>query len=99
MKKIMVLGCPGSGKSIFAHALAEKTGIPLTPLDLICWRADGTHISCDAFDAHLSKIFTGDAFILDGDYSRTYEVRFSVADTVFKSLFGRTEPYSGSVHR
>ena len=29
MKRIMIIGCPGSGKSTFARGLAEKTGLPL----------------------------------------------------------------------
>ena len=35
MKKVIVIGCPGSGKSTFARALAEKTGLPLHYLDMM----------------------------------------------------------------
>ena len=34
MKKVIVIGCPGSGKSTFARALHNKTGIPLYHLDM-----------------------------------------------------------------
>ena len=80
--KILVLGCPGSGKSTLARALAARTGLPLVHLDNIWWRADGTHISRDAFDRALEGLLAGEKWVMDGDYSRTYEVRLRAADTV-----------------
>ena len=80
--RIIVLGCPGSGKSTFARALAARTGLPLIHLDSVWWRADGSHISRDEFDRALSALLAGEKWIMDGDYSRTYEVRLRAADTV-----------------
>lgn len=40
MKKVIVIGCPGSGKSTFVKALHEKTGLPLFHLDMMYWNAD-----------------------------------------------------------
>ena len=82
LNRIVVLGCPGSGKSTFARSLAAKTGLPLIHLDNYWWRADGTHISRDEFDLALSELLRGEKWIMDGDYSRTYEVRVRAADTV-----------------
>ena len=81
-QKIIILGCSGSGKSTFARALAAKTGLPLIHLDNVWWRADGTHISREDFDRTLSELLRGEKWIMDGDYSRTYEVRVRAADTV-----------------
>ena len=50
-QKIIVIGCSGAGKSTFARALAEKTGLPLCHLDLIWHRADKTHITREEFEA------------------------------------------------
>ena len=80
--RIIVLGCPGSGKSTFARALAARTGLPLIHLDSVWWRADGSHISRDEFDRALAELLAGEKWIMDGDYSRTYEVRLRAADTV-----------------
>ena len=80
--RIIVLGCPGSGKSTFARALAARTGLPLIHLDSVWWRADGSHISRAEFDRALSELLAGEKWIIDGDYSRTYEVRLRAADTV-----------------
>ena len=79
--RILVLGCPGSGKSTFARLLAAKTGLPLIHLDNLWWRADGTHIPREEFDRALDDLFRGEKWIMDGDYSRTYEVRLRAADT------------------
>ena len=80
--KILVLGCPGSGKSTFARRLQEKTGMPLICLDNLWWRTDGSHISRAEFDRALSELLQGEKWIIDGDYSRTYEVRIQASDTV-----------------
>lgn len=78
--KILILGCPGSGKSTFARALGERTGLPVVHLDNIWWRADGTHISREEFDRALAELLAGEKWIMDGDYSRTYEVRIRASD-------------------
>ena len=80
--RILILGCPGSGKSTFARALGERTGLPLIHLDNVWWRADGTHISREEFDRALAELLAGEKWIMDGDYSRTYEVRIRASDTV-----------------
>ena len=81
-RKIIILGCPGSGKSTLASQLAEKTGLPLVHLDQIWWKEDKSHISRPEFDQKLEEILKAESWIIDGDYSRTYEVRFQNCDTV-----------------
>ena len=80
--RILILGCPGSGKSTLARALAARTGLPLVHLDTVWWWADGTHIPREDFDRALDGLLRGEQWIMDGDYSRTYEVRIRAADTV-----------------
>ena len=83
MQKIIVIGCPGSGKTTFAEKLGDKTGLAVFYLDAIWHRADKTHISREEFDARLSEILALDTYIIDGNYSRTLERRISACDTVF----------------
>ena len=80
--KVIVLGSPGSGKSTLAKELHRKTGLPLFHLDNVWWKEDRTHISREEFDERLSGILQGDCWLIDGDYSRTYEPRFQACDTV-----------------
>ena len=83
MKKIIVIGCPGSGKSTFALALHERTGIPLYHLDMMFWNADKTTVEKSVFLERLSRVLETDAFIIDGNYASTMEKRLIAADTVF----------------
>ena len=82
-QKVLVLGCSGGGKSTFAKKLAERTGLPLFHLDNLWWKADRTHISRAEFDQKLREILETDQWIVDGDYSRTYETRIRACDTIF----------------
>lgn len=83
MKKVIVIGCPGSGKSTFARRLQKKTGLPLFYLDMLWHRPDRTTIPREEFDARLGEILTQDAWIIDGNYNRTLEMRLQACDTVF----------------
>ena len=82
MKKIIVIGCPGSGKTTFAEKLHEAIGLPLIYLDAIWHKPDKSHISREEFDTRLGEILVTDAWIIDGNYSRTVERRIVAADTV-----------------
>ena len=83
MNRIMVIGCPGSGKSTFARNLRDITGLPLYYLDMIWHKSDRTNISREEFDFRLSKIINGDKWIIDGNYNRTLNIRLEKCDTVF----------------
>ncbi len=83
MKKIIVIGCPGAGKSCFARRLHDALSLPLFYLDMIWHRADKTNISREEFDRRLSEITEKGEWIIDGNYIRTLEMRLSRCDTVF----------------
>lgn len=87
-KRILVVGCCGSGKSTLARRLAAMTGLPLIHLDNLWWRPDKTHISREEFDRQLEALLKGERWILDGDYSRTYEARIRACDTVIFLDYG-----------
>ena len=83
MKKVIVIGCPGSGKTTFAEKLSKSTGIPLYYLDAIWHKPDRTHIPREEFDERISEIFKESEWIIDGNYKRTIEMRLKECDTVF----------------
>ncbi len=62
MQKVMVIGCPGSGKSTFSRALHEATGLPLVYLDRLNWNADRTAVSRELFLERLQTALTQRAF-------------------------------------
>ncbi len=81
--KVIVIGCPGSGKTTFAEKLQKKMGLPLYYLDTIWHKPDKTHIPREEFDERIKEIFNTDKWIIDGNYSRTIEMRLKECDTVF----------------
>lgn len=83
MQKVLVIGCPGSGKSTFARRLQALTGLPLIYLDQLNWNADKTWVSPETLDARIEAALAGDQWIIDGNYARTLEVRLQACDTVF----------------
>ncbi|MBR5278247.1 MAG: adenylate kinase [Clostridia bacterium] len=82
MNKIIVIGCPGSGKSTFSKSLHKITNIPLFHLDMIFWNADKTTVEKTVFLDRLLKIIQNDKWIIDGNYGSTMELRMQACDTV-----------------
>lgn len=83
MKKVIVIGCPGAGKSCFSRKLRDVTGLPLYHLDMIWHKPDKTTVTREEFDRALGDILLRDEWIIDGNYNRTLEARFRSCDTVF----------------
>ena len=83
MRRVLVIGSPGAGKSTFARKLQGATGLPLYYLDMLWHRPDRTNVSEAEFDAALGAILGTDRWIVDGNYLRTLERRLRACDTVF----------------
>ena len=83
MQRVIVIGCPGSGKTTFAERLSAITGLPLYHLDAIWHKPDKTHIAREDFDTRIGEILKTPSWIIDGNYNRTIEMRLKSADTVF----------------
>ena len=83
MKRVIIIGCPGSGKSTFARELHACTNLPLYYLDMLYWNADRTTVPKAEFRRRLGEVLEKDSWIIDGNYGSTMEMRMAVCDTVF----------------
>lgn len=83
MRRVLVIGCPGAGKSTFARRLRDATGLPLHYLDMLWHNPDRTTVTRAEFDERLQRILEEDAWILDGNFARTLPKRLEYCDTVF----------------
>ena len=82
MKRVIVIGCPGSGKSTLSRQLHKRTGIPLYHLDMMYWNADKTTVEKCVFLERLTAVLAKDEWIIDGNYASTMELRMTACDTV-----------------
>lgn len=82
MRRVLVIGSGGAGKSTFAARLAERTGLPLVHLDALYWRPGWTETPRDEWDAEVERLLAGERWILDGNYGRTLARRLEACDTV-----------------
>jgi adenylate kinase family enzyme len=82
MRRVVVIGSGGSGKSTFAAALGARTGLPVVHLDRHYWQAGWVPTPADAWQRAVAAIVAGEAWIVDGNYSGTLDLRLARADTV-----------------
>ena len=82
MKKVLVIGSGGAGKSTFSRRLGELTGIEVIHLDKIHWRPNWTEPSKEEWREIVENSLQGEAWIMDGNYSGTIEMRIAASDTV-----------------
>lgn len=83
MEKIMIIGCPGSGKSTLSKKLANRTNYPVLHLDYIYHIDNFKHINSEELKLMVES-FTknNEQFIIDGNYGSTLEWRIQFCDTV-----------------
>ena len=82
MRKILVIGSSGSGKSYFSKRLGEQLGIEVIHLDRLYWLPNWTEPSKEDWRATVEKILESDQWIIDGNFGGTMEMRVAAADTI-----------------
>lgn len=98
-QKAIVIGCLGAGKSTFARKLRDKTHLPLYYLDMLWHKPDRTTADKNQFDENLREIISKSEWIIDGNYSRTLEMRMQACDIIFLLDFPVEECLSGAESR
>jgi adenylate kinase family enzyme len=81
-RRVLVTGMAGSGKSTFSRSLAAKTGLPVIHLDLHFWKPGWIAPSEGEWRERQSGLLEGDAWIVDGNYHETLDLRLERADTI-----------------
>lgn len=80
--RINVIGTSGSGKTTFGRELASVLQIPFIELDAIFWGPDWSEPDDSELFPKLSTALASDSWVLDGNYSRTLEIKWERVDSV-----------------
>jgi len=89
MQRVLVIGCGGAGKSTLSRKLAPALGLPLVGLDRAYWRPGWIEPSKEEWRAIVEKLVAGPAWLMDGNFSATFDLRMPRADTVIWLDFPR----------
>jgi adenylate kinase family enzyme len=85
VRRIVVLGRGGAGKSALSRQLSALTSIPDVELDALFWQPGTTPTDLSGWAACQQELIQRDRWILDGDlgpYDTALEVRLQAADTI-----------------
>ena len=82
MQRILIIGCPGGGKSTFARAMGKKLGLDVVHLDQLWWTPGWVERPLDEFRAAVTEAAMGEAWVIDGNFSNTFDIRMARADTI-----------------
>ena len=89
MKRVVIIGCGGAGKSTLAQELGKRTGLPVIHLDSIFWLPGWVEMNRDEFDRKIRAEMAKEAWIIDGNYNRTMPERVARCDTIIYLDFPR----------
>jgi hypothetical protein len=82
MRKVIVIGSPGAGKTTFSNTLGSKLGIPVHYLDKYFWKENWTPTPQADFLKIQDDLMSGDKWIIDGNYLKSINHRIPNADTI-----------------
>ena len=82
MKRVAIIGSGGSGKSTLAARLGRALDLPVYHLDYLFWQPGWRETPRDEWRALQEQICARPAWIIDGNYSGTLDLRLAACDTV-----------------
>ena len=99
MERVAVVGSGGAGKTTFARALGERTGLPVVHLDEHHWLPGWVEAPREEWHALQEALIDRDRWIVDGNYGGSFDTRFARADTVVVLALPRAQCILGVLRR
>lgn len=82
MRRILIVGSGGAGKSTMAVEVGERLGLPVVHLDSLFWSEGWIETPKDAWAEAVAEQVQRDAWVIDGNFNGTLDQRLAAADTV-----------------
>ena len=82
MKRIVIVGPGGAGKSTLARTLGKRLHIPVHHLDKLYWKDNWVKTPHEEWLEIQNGLMEESAWILDGNFSKSFDERFAAADTI-----------------
>ena len=89
MRRINIIGSGGAGKSTLARRLGALTGLEVLHLDALFWRAGWQETPRPEWRERVARLAARDAWIMDGNFGATLDIRLAAGDTVVYLDFPR----------
>lgn len=90
MRKVLVIGPGGAGKSTLATQLGELLNIEVLHLDKFYWHPGWIETPKSEWLETVEELVRRDSWVMDGNYSGTLDVRYQACDTVIFLDISRT---------
>ena len=81
-RRVLILGPAGSGKSTVCRRMSRILGIPAIHLDKHFWLPNWVKTPKDGWPDKVKRLVASEAWVMDGNYSTTLEIRAKAADTL-----------------
>src|SRR5882724_2173258 len=82
MNKILIIGSGGAGKSTFAERLGQVLKIEVVHLDVLYWKPGWVETPKPEWRKTVAELVKRESWIIDGNYSGTFDIRLEACDTV-----------------
>ncbi|MFO1445502.1 DNA topology modulation protein [Bacillus sp. Bva_UNVM-123] len=82
MKKIIIIGAGGAGKSTLAHKLGQILNIEVFHLDALFWKPNWTPTPQEEWESMTKQLLAKNSWIIDGNFGSTMDLRIQEADTI-----------------
>ena len=81
MRRVLLIGSGGAGKSTLARRIAARTGLPLIHLDALYWKPGWVETPAAPWRETVAGLLQRDTWVMDGNYGGTLDLRLAACDT------------------
>ncbi len=89
MKRVLIIGICGAGKSTLSHLVAKKYHLPLIHLDKEFWQKGWIETPKDEWRDRVEKLIKRKQWVMEGNFAGTLDLRIPAADTIIYLDFNR----------